>query len=293
MCVGLLNGVAYLVLISMVIYGLGYWTVQVGAPAEAKWPVKILNRLAWNMDSSGFVKTARSMDPFPESYYKAAYVAGLVYQNSGLDARLKSYPQFLILGETPAFQKLAEDTEFNDMLARQAPVNQVFANPSVEAILTDPDVIGEIWSTVEPKLDDLQEYLKTGISPIYSTERLYGRWRLNPSASAASLRKERPNISSREMKRTRQILAYSYGQASLIVGTDGRLVAKNFSGTPVDPNQPAPAPNTTSGDWRESGDDYRLIFNTDGQEMRLKAVVQGERLTVTGFDLPLVFDRET
>lgn len=291
LALGVLNGTAYLVLISFVIYGLGYWTVQVGAPEEAKWPVKILNRLAWGLDYSGFVKTARALDPFPDSYYKTADVAGLIYQNSLLEARLKRYPPFLMLGEHQAFQQLGEDSSFADLRLRQGPLGEAFGNANVEAILTDGELIDEIWSTVEPNLDDLEKYLHTGISPAFSDERLYGRWTFNPSASAASLRKERPNISSREMRRTRQILAYNYGRASLVVGTEERLLAKNFTGNP-DPNNPNPTTQTSSGRWRTSGDDYKLIFEADGTEMRLDAMIQGERLTVTGFQLPLVFDRE-
>jgi hypothetical protein len=291
LCLGLLNGTSYLVLISFVIYGLGYWTVQVGAPAESKWPVKLLNRLAWGLDESGFVKTARAMDPFPDSYYKTADIAGLLYQNSLLEARLKRYPPFLILGEDSAFQKLGEDSAFADLRLRQAPLGEVFANANVESILTNPELIDEIWSTVEPNLEDLDEYLHTGISPRFSDQPIYGRWRFNPSASAANLRRERPNISSREMKRTRQILALSFGQASLVIGTDERLVAKGFSGAPT-PEEPQPRAETSSGRWRKSGDDYKLIFPAADNEMRLDAVVQGERLTVTGFPFPLVFDRE-
>jgi hypothetical protein len=291
LCVGLLNGATYLVLISFVIYSLGYWTTQVGAPKEAKWPVKVLNRLAWDMDTTGFVKTARAMEPFPESYYQTADVAGLLYQNSLLEARLKRYPPFLMLGENPAFQKLGEDSGFADLRLRQGPLSEVFANDNVEAILADSALIEQIWSTVEPNLDDLNEYLQSGISPQFSAERLYGRWTFNPSASAASLRKERPNISSKEMKRTRQRLEYNYGRAALVVGTDERLAAKNFSARSGDPNQPAPS-NVSMGRWRTSGSDYKLIFQSDDKEIRLDAVVQGERLTVTGLDLPLVFDRE-
>jgi hypothetical protein len=292
LCLGVLNGTAYLILISFVIYSFGYWTVQVGAPQEARWPVKLLNRLAWDLDQSGFVKTARAMDPFPEAFYQTADVAGLIYQNSLLEARLKRYPPFLMVAETPAFQKLGSDTAFADLRLRQAPLSEVFANANVEAILTDPELVEEIWSTVEPDLEDLGDYLETGISKKYSDERLYGRWRFNPSASAASLRKARPNISSREMKRTRQILEFSFGRASLVIGTEERLVAKNFSAAQTDPAEPNPPSESAAGRWRTSGDDYKLIFETGGKEMRLDAVVQGERLTVSGFQFPLVFDRE-
>jgi len=292
LCLGVLNGTAYLILVSFVIYSLGYWTVQVGDPHEARWPVKVLNRLAWDLDGSGFTKTARAMDPFPEPYYQTADVAGLIYQNSLLEARLKRYPPFLILGESPAFQKLGSDSEFGELRLRQAPLSDVFANKNVEAILTDSETIDEIWSTVEPNLGDLEEYLTTGISPQFSGERLLGRWQFNPSASAASLRKERPNISSREMKRTRQILEYGFGRAALVVGTDERLVAKNFSGPPTDSEPTAPKKQKSPGRWRTSGDAYKLVFPVAGKEMRLDAVVEGERLTVTGLELPLVFDRE-
>jgi hypothetical protein len=298
LCLGILNGTAYLILISFVIYSLGYWTTQVGDPQEAKWPVKLLNRLAWDLDSSGFVKTARAMEPFPESYYRTADVAGLLYQNSLLEARLKRYPPFLMLGEKPAFQNLGSDTSFADLRLRQAPLKEVFANENVEAILTDGPLIEEIWATVEPNLDDLDEYLRSGISPTYSDERVYGRWNFNASASAASLRRERPNISSREMRRTRQILQLSFGNAALVVGTPkavgtpNRLVAKNFSSQATDPNNPAPASESSPGTWRKSGDDYRLIFETSGREIRLKGVVQGERLILNGLQFPLVFDRE-
>jgi len=290
LCLGVVNGTAYLILISFVIYSFGYWTVQVGDPQAAKWPVKLLNRLAWDLDESGFAKTARSMDPFQESYYKTADIAGLLHQNSLLEARLRRYPAFLILGEHPTFQKLGSDSQFADLRLRQAALKEVFANENVESILLDSDLIGEIWSTVEPNLDDLDEYLHTGISPTYSAEQLYGRWNFNPSASAAVLRKERPKISSKEMQRTRQLLAYSFGRASLVVGTDERLVAKDFSSAQPDPNQPPPSVSS-QGRWRTSGDDYKLIFEAGGEEMRLDGIVQGERLTVTGFQFPLVFDR--
>lgn len=292
LCMGVINGAAYLVLISFVIYSFGYWTVQIGDPQEANWPVKILNRLAWDLDKSGFVKTARAVDPFPDSYYKTADVAGLVYQNSLLEARLKRYPPFLMLSEKPGFQQLGSDSNFADMRLRQAGLKEVMGNENVDAILKDPVLIGEIWSTVEPNLDDLDAYLHTGISPHFSQERLYGRWRFNPTASTAALRKERPTIGSKEMKRTLRILEYSYGRASLVIGTDEQLVARNFSGAQPTPENPNPPTQSSMGRWRTSGDDYKLIFEANGQELRLDGIVQGERLTVSGFQYPLVFDRE-
>jgi hypothetical protein len=276
-----------------VIYGLGYWTVQVGAPDQAGWPVKILNRMARDLDSTGFVKTARAMDPFPEVYYKTADVTGLLYQNSLLEARLSRYPAFLILGEKPAFQKLGEDTAFSDLRLKQAPLGQVLANPNVEAMLQDATLKNEIWSIVEPNLDDLESYLKTGISEKYSDERIYGRWNLNASASAAAMRRVKPNMSSREMARVRLALQAAFANAKLIAGTENVLIAKNFSGgsTEPDPNAPS-AQGTSRGEWRAGTEKYRLVFDADGKELKLDAAIQGERMTVSGLPYVLVFDRE-
>jgi hypothetical protein len=296
LCLGVINGTAYLILISFVVYSFGYWTVQVGAADQTQWPVKLLNRLAWDLDSSGFVKTARAMEPFPEAYYETADVAGLLYQNPPLEARLKRYPAFLILGENPAFQKLgSEESGFKELRLRQAPLTQALTNPDVDGILKNSALIEETRAAFDPNLEDLEAYLRTGISPKFSEERLYGRWRFNPSASAASLRKERPNISSREMKRARQTLQASYGNAFLVIGTEERLVAKNFAAPDApaaDPTQPSPASGSSTGRWRKSGEDYKLIFDASGKEIRLDGVVQGERLILKGLLMPLVFDRE-
>jgi hypothetical protein len=294
LCLGVLNGAAYLVLLSFVLYALGYWTIQVGAPDQARWPVKLLNRLAWDLDRTGFVKTARAMDPFPEHYYQAADLAGLIYQNTLLEARLSRYPAFLILGENAALQKLGEDTAFSDLRLKQAPLGAVLKNPNVEAILLDAALKTEIWSIVEPNLADLQSYLKSGISQKYSSERIYGRWNLNASASAAAMRRVKPNMSSREMARVRAALQAAFANARLIAGTDNVLIAKNFSGASgeADPNTPAASGGSARGEWKAGTEKYRLSFQQDGKELKLDAEVQGERMTITGLAYPLVFDRE-
>jgi hypothetical protein len=293
LCLGILNGTAYVVLLVMVIYSLGYWTTQVGAADQARWPVKLLNRLAWDLDRTGFVKTARAMDPFPGVYYQVADVAGLIYQNSLLEARLARYPAFLILGEKPDLQKLAADTEFANLRLKQAPIGDVLANPNVEAVLANASLKNEIWAIVEPNLDDLKDYLATGISERYSGERIYGRWTLNPSASAAALRRTKPNMGSREMARVRQALQQAYANAQLVAGTGNVVIAKNFApgSSEADPDASS-TPSAAEGQWRAGTEQYSLIFQVDGNQVRLAAEIQGERLTVTGMPYPLVFDRE-
>ena len=54
MCLGLLNGLAYFVLISLVIYNLSYWSVQVASSDDESLSVRILNRIGWDFAEHGF-----------------------------------------------------------------------------------------------------------------------------------------------------------------------------------------------------------------------------------------------
>src|SRR5262245_41508866 len=55
-CVGLLNGVVYLVLISWVAYGLSYWTVQIGSGENDPRAQRLVSQLGRDMQSTGFAK---------------------------------------------------------------------------------------------------------------------------------------------------------------------------------------------------------------------------------------------
>jgi len=113
LCLGLLNGTAYLVLISFIIYAFSYWTVQMTTSDSDPTPVRILNRLGKDMQSSGFAKVAHSIDKLPEAYYDAGDTAGLLYNTPLLEARLARYPALFGIAERPEFQDLANDKDFS------------------------------------------------------------------------------------------------------------------------------------------------------------------------------------
>src|SRR5215831_13633081 len=72
LCLGLLNGAAYLVLISFVIYVFSYATVQVASSdSDPKW-MRLLNVLGRDLHATGFVKVARSIDSIPQGDYDMA-----------------------------------------------------------------------------------------------------------------------------------------------------------------------------------------------------------------------------
>jgi hypothetical protein len=118
LCLALVNGALYLILLSSVIYPLSYWTVQMATEdkdaKEDKDPktMRILNRLGEDLQSTGFAKVARAVDRMPQVWYDSADLAGLIYKNPLSEARLARYPAFLSLAERPEFQDMANDTQF-------------------------------------------------------------------------------------------------------------------------------------------------------------------------------------
>jgi len=58
-----------------VIYPLSYWTFQLATPDKDPKSVRILNRLGQDLQSTGFAKVARALDPMPQVYYDSADLA--------------------------------------------------------------------------------------------------------------------------------------------------------------------------------------------------------------------------
>src|SRR5438105_1128912 len=109
LCLGLVNGAAYFIIISWIIYSFSYWTVQMATSDSDPAPVRILNRMGHDLHATGAAKVARAVDHLSPAYYDAADIAGLIYNNPLIEARLSRYPGILGLAERPEFQDLAND----------------------------------------------------------------------------------------------------------------------------------------------------------------------------------------
>lgn len=294
LCLGIVNGVGYLILISFVIYTLGYGTAQMESSGEAPKTIRLLNRLALDLQGTGFSKTARALDRMPQSYYEAADVIGKLYQNPALEARLSRYPAFLMLGERPEFQALAQDQTFTEMRARGDSAAQLYNYDPVKAIAGNPDMLKTIWGIAEPNLKDLSAFLDTGRSEKFADEPILGRWFCNVRGTIAAVRRARPTITATEMTRLRAGLQAAYSKAHLVVGVENgenKLVVKEF------PN-PNPQPNTpldflsAQGTWTGANGNYHLEFSLGGKDFKPSTVIEGDRMTVTVDKTAIVFDRE-
>ncbi len=288
MCLGLLNALAYLVLIAMVLYPLSYWTVQLTSPNETSRLVRLSNRIGRDLQQTGLARVARAVDPMPEIFYKAADLAGLLYQNPLLEARLSRYPPFLALAERPEFKAIAEDKSFTEARVRGAPVGEILGHPAVTPILKNPDTLRYLWGMIEPDLDDLVRFLHEGKSAKYS-DPILGRWQFDVNAAIAAYRMSKTNVTSSEMKMVKLAMTTGFAKLSLVFFPDRQLVLKNFPDIKL-PQQRGQLPTietrNVQGKWKRVGEHYELTLSGLGT---MRAQLESGRLVFHQEAAPMVF----
>lgn len=283
LCLGLLNGTVYFILSAWAIYALSYWTVQTGGGGDSNpTTLKVLNRLGEDLGGSGFIKVARSMDRMPETYYETADIAGLVYNNPLLEARLSRYPAFVGLAERPEFQALANDQSFKQMRDTGEPVLKLLSHPSVQNILGNHDLVESIRKTLVPNLKDLRAFLETGRSSKYESENILGRWIFDVNYTLLAIRKTKPNLPSSELLKMKKGLMAAYGKTGLAATTENKVILKNLP--PSLSQQP-----TLEGQWSGAQGKYMVTLPGKGE---VSTEVDGDRLTMTGGGVDLSFARE-
>jgi hypothetical protein len=222
LCFGLLAGAGYTILIGLVIYVLGYLSVQLSAGDNDPAIIRYLNQARLDLRSSGLEKTVAALDPAPAKYYEAADVIGLMRHNPLLDSRLAAYPPFLSLGERQEFQDIATDAEWQNLWASQASLAQILNHPKTQAILGNQDALQQLEQI---DLKDLMEYLKTGESPKYLDQPILGRWEVDPYLTMQQEKRRKAGMTSQEMRKLRQDVEMIKG-FKLIVAPDNTAKLK-------------------------------------------------------------------
>lgn len=289
-CLGLLNGVAYLVLLAFVIHAFSYWTVQMASSKEDPKTIRLLNVLGRDLESTGLSRVAKAVDPLPGSFYDTADLAGLLYQNSLLEARFLRYPGFLSLGERQEFQTLGQDTSFAEMRLRGTPIREVLEQSSAKAIFDNPDLLREIWATVQPDLNDLRAFLETGKSAKYDGEKILGRWRFDAAGSMLAYRRIK-NVVGADAARVRAWMQERFGKATIVAAPDKSVYLKSFAELSMQPAQPgASDARNLKGTWKEDGFDYE--FDLEGGTKKQSAKFEGRHLILAGDGLSIAFVKE-
>ena len=292
-CVGVLNGTAYLVLLTFVIFNFSFWTSQVAASDAETLTTRVINRLGKDATSTGLASTAGAVGKLPDNYYKVADLAGLICQNPDLSTRLARYPMFLSLLERDDVQLLVGDSEFTNAWATHAPMGEILNEPNIQNLLKNNDLLNTVWGLVEPNLDDLETYLKTGKSPKYDSEVALGYWDFNVRVSFAYLRLTQPKITSAEMRGARAWMSQAYADTILVVAGDDQAFLKYWPHPNPNPQPGQPAETINwKGQWAKDGTNYTFNLSNGSDSKTFSGATDGQRLILKDDKSTYVFDHE-
>ncbi|MGA1236623.1 MAG: CvpA family protein [Limisphaerales bacterium] len=218
---GLLAGAVYSVLLGVVVYVLGYMTVQI-TPDGEEGAVRYLNQARKDLQSSGLDRFAAAFDFAPDSYYEAADIMGLLYHNPALHTRLAAYPPFISLSESPEFAEFASDTDFLSMLATQPNFETVLGNPRIQSIIGSQALIDRLMSI---DLEDLEGFLHTGVSEKFQDPPMLGRWEVDPYLTFLMEKKRNLDMTAADVRLLRYEMEFMRG-LKLYVMPDKRVKLK-------------------------------------------------------------------
>jgi len=293
LCLGLMNGTAYLLLISFIIYNLSYWTIQIAPASNESVAIRLINRMGRDLEATGLVGAARSVAPLPNLYYQLADLAGFLRQNPQVKDRLGSYPAFLSLAERDDFKQLGQNDSFQNAWQNLAPITRLLNNSQIESMLKDNNLTATILGILQANWDDLNHYLKTGKSPKYDSEKLLGRWDFNVNVSVGMLLIAHPNISPTEIKGLRSLWSKAYAQTVFIAAAGQQAFLKNVPRFKVEKGVATVAEKITfQGQWKNDGTNYELSLDDNGRHQSMVAHTDGLRLTIKSSNDSWVFDRE-
>jgi uncharacterized membrane protein required for colicin V production len=316
LCLGMLNGAAYFVLVAFVLFNFSYWTVQIASSDAQTWTTRLINRLGRDLESTGMARAARAVAKLPENYYATADLFGLLCQNPQLGNRLTRYPAFLSLLERDDLKQLAQDSTFTGAIQGSMPVGKLLHDDQLTAILHNISLTDIIWESVQTNMDDLMAYLKTGQSPKYGSEKILGHWDFNIATTTSYLFLGRPNLLPADRaaahERARTWLT-NYVQTTLIVAPDRQVFLHNLPHLKSPPggetaalhlwpiiahtlrseSLPDTESSTLTGHWEDINGDCQLKFTNNGIPDFLKVQIEDDRFSLTTSEGDtLVFDRE-
>lgn len=292
-CLGLLNGSLYFVLVTFLVFNLTYWTTQISASQKQPATIRLVNQLGDDLAASGLSRSANAVGKLSPTFYQLADLAGFLAQNPQVGSRLAEYPALTSLWEREDMQSLVTDPAITNALASGANLGEIMNNPNVQAFVKNKEQTKVVLDIIQANLDDLTAYLQTGKSAKYDGQKIIGRWEFNPAVTVAWMRQNNPKIPASEMRLIRAQVAQAYAQTRVLVAGDGKIF---FKALPQSKSAgPGQTPTTEltdwKGDWTANGNDYDVHITFGNEEKFLTATAEDLRLTVKDGKKILIFDR--
>jgi hypothetical protein len=297
----ILNATIYLVVLSVLIYVLGYPFAQLSSGDRDSFAVRHLVGAAESLKSTRMDRVVVAFDPVKSEYYQACDLIGMLYHNPLLWGRLTAYPPLLALGEKEEFRAIANDVAISQKLLEQPPrpFQELLAEPQIKSILDNTELRNQIFDIVSGlDLLDLSNYLATAKSPKYDDEKILGRWSLNVAGTVSAARRANPKLTRQLLAAMAQVLSSRANGTSLVALPDKQVTlrlrtkkmppgaAGGGGGEDEEGGGAAPtgedAITVTQGTWQNTGSgryDLKLgnvsqQITTDGNRLQLKVKTQ-------------------
>jgi hypothetical protein len=291
-CLGVMNGAMYFVLISFLVFNVSYLTSQISAEGKQQpTMVQLANQLGKDLESVGFSRTATAVATLPPLYYQLSDLSGFLMQNPQAGQRFAQYPGLTSLWQRDDMQGFVMDGTLTNALVSQVSLGDVFSDTVVQGFLANPDQTKMVVGILTTNLADLTNYLQTGKSEKYS-QKIIGHWDFNPAVTFAWMRQGR-KMSGNEMRALRAYLLQAYAQTHVLVTGDNQVFVKSLPRVKnTGPGQPPAVENNDwKGDWSANGNNFDIHLVFSGEDKFMTASAEELRLTIKDGKNIMIFDR--
>ena len=281
--VGLCNAFIYFILISAVLYTVGYFSIQAAVSEKDTMVWRIFTRLAKDLQSTGVDKAVAGYVPAKANFFDAADVVALIFRNPVVQDRLSDYPPFLLYSEDARFKALGGDKKFQEDWIKGPSLAEFMANEQIKRLIEDVPFYTNAVATLDSNYKDLKTYLETGKSAKYDEEKILGRWTFNFAQSFNVNRRKKANMTRQEVAVLRAVLK-NEEKSTVIATPNHKLLIKGSK-------------DAADGTWAPgSGSGYTLSINKAGQTIDLEGVIDerspnNKNLTVTKLGISMVFEK--
>lgn len=280
------NGFIYIVLLSIVFYIWGYFSVQLSTAENRGLVTKIVTQLAKDIQSTKMGKAISSFVPAPEKYYDSVDILGDIYQNPELKMRLASYPAFMGLAEGSDFVALGKDKDFQKDWMQMNPrprLKKFLSNEKIQPLVEKPGFYTNVLGLLNNDLKDFKTYLESGKSPKYDDQIFLGYWYYNFSTTLQRAQRGKLNMAPLEKIKLRQTLGV-WTNAILTVYADNKVSLKL-------PAETGSAAQTFLGTWKEENPaNFTLALKQGNKDEEVPAALEQNRLILRKDNNVLVFE---
>ena len=282
--VGVFNAFAYLVLISIAVYILGYFTVQIRTGDRDPLVIRMVNRLAEDLRETKMDKAVARFLPKGSFYYDGADVLATIFLNPLIQNRLSTYPVFLTLCDKPEYKQIGNSAPFMDFWTKTPSIEEFRSHDVIKPLVESTDTYKSFVTMLNGDLKDVKNYLETGKSPKYDEELILGRWDFDGAKSFALAKKRINSPTIQQLKRLRAVYGTVFKDSQVVATVDNKITLK----LPKIPN----ARGTRFGTWEQGkAGSYSLSIVDGSQTIKVEAQVDGNKLTFDQDGFVLVYEK--